>query len=163
IDVRAWDCDFLACSAYKFFGPHVGILWGKARWLEELEPYKVKPCVDTIPERWETGTLNHEGLAGAAAAGDDLGELGGADVGRALTAIRAYEHELGGRLLAGLAERPAVKVWGISDLKRLGERVPTVSISVKGFYPTYVAQHLARKQIYSWNGNMYALELSERL
>lgn len=163
IDVRAWDCDFLACSAYKFFGPHVGILWGKARWLEELEPYKVKPCVETIPDRWMTGTQNHEGLAGVAAAVDYLEELGAGDARRGLSTIRAYEQELGGALLAGLAERPKIKVWGIRETARLGERVPTFSISVKGFYPTYLAQHLARRHIYSWNGNMYALELSERL
>src|SRR5436190_12585552 len=76
IDVQAWDCDFLACSAYKFFGPHVGILWGRRRWLEELVPYKVRPCADTIPDRWMTGTQNHEGLAGVVAAVAYLEEIG---------------------------------------------------------------------------------------
>jgi cysteine desulfurase family protein (TIGR01976 family) len=163
IDVQAWDCDFLACSAYKFFGPHVGILWGKARWLEELEPYKVKPCVDTLPDRWMTGTQNHEGLAGVAAAVDYLEEIGGGDVRRGMTAIRAHEKELGRRLLAGLAERPGVKVWGIRDPGRLDQRVPTVSISVKGVSPEAAATHLAREHVYAWNGNCYALELSESL
>src|SRR5437588_740635 len=76
IDVQAWDCDFLACSAYKFFGPPAGILWGKRRWLEELEPYKVRPAVDTLPDRWATGTQNHEGPAGVAAAASEPAEDG---------------------------------------------------------------------------------------
>jgi cysteine desulfurase family protein (TIGR01976 family) len=156
IDVQGWDCDFLACSAYKFFGPHVGILWGKRKWLEEMEPYKVKPCADTLPDRWMTGTQNHEGLAGVVAAVAYLKEVG-------LTRIRDYEMELGKKLLAAFGERRKIKVWGISDPRRIKERVPTISISVEGFTPTQVAEHLARHEIYSWNGNMYALELSERL
>jgi len=76
IDVQAWDCDFLACSAYKFFGPHVGILYGKRRWLEELTPYKVRPCADTLPDRWMTGTQNHEGIVGVSAALEYLATVG---------------------------------------------------------------------------------------
>jgi cysteine desulfurase family protein (TIGR01976 family) len=156
IDVRAWDCDFLACSAYKFFGPHVGILWGKRTLLEQLEPYKVKPCADTLPDRWMTGTQNHEGLAGVAAAVSYIEEVG-------MRSMRDYEQELGGRLLAGLNSNAKVKVWGIRDPRRLAERVPTFSIGVEGRTPTQVAEHLARHQIYAWNGNMYAYELSARL
>ncbi len=156
IDVQGWDCDFLACSAYKFFGPHVGILWGKRKWLESLEPYKVRPCADTLPDRWMTGTQNHEGLAGVAAAVSYIEEANP-------TAIRAYEQELGSKLLASLASRRRIKVWGIADPRRAAERVPTVSISVEGRSPVDLARHLARHQIYAWNGNMYALELSERL
>jgi cysteine desulfurase family protein (TIGR01976 family) len=155
IDVQAWDCDFLACSAYKFFGPHVGILWGRRDWLEALEPYKVRPCADTIPDRWMTGTQNFEGLAGVAAAVDYLTEVGP-------ETLRAYEQALGGRLLAGLAER-GIKVWGITDPSRLGERVPTFSIEMPGRTAAEVALHLASHEIYAWNGNMYAMELSERL
>ncbi len=156
IDVQGWDCDFLACSAYKFFGPHVGILWGKRRWLEELEPYKVRPCADTLPDRWMTGTQNHEGLAGVAAAVAYLKDVG-------LIRIREYEQELGKKLLSALSERRKIKVWGIHDPRRMTERVPTVSIGIEGHTPTQVAEHLARHEIYTWNGNMYALELSERL
>jgi cysteine desulfurase family protein (TIGR01976 family) len=162
IDVQAWDCDFLACSAYKFFGPHVGVLWGKRRRLEELEPYKVRPCADTIPDCWMTGTQNHEGLAGVVAAVNYLEEIAG-DVRSTMTAIRAYEQELCRKLLAGLAQRPRIKVWGITDPGRLAERAPTFSVSVAGHSPEAVARHLANKFIYAWNGNMYALELSERL
>src|SRR5262249_50795153 len=151
-----WGCDFLACSAYKFFGPHVGILWGKQRWLEALEPYKVRPDVNTLPDRWETGTLNHEGLAGVVAAVSYLADLGSASgaapsslplspsegergreegtdrrtaVRRGMEAIRGYEQELARRLLAGLAARPRFKVWGITDPSHLSQRVPTISIT----------------------------------
>ena len=162
IDVQAWGCDFLACSAYKFFGPHVGILWGRRRWLEELEPYKVRPAPDTLPDRWMTGTQNHEGLAGVAAAVDYLaGVAGGLRAG--MSAIRAYERELAGRLLAGLAERKRFKVWGITEPARLDQRVPTISITAADRSPADIALHLAARDIYVWNGNMYALELSERL
>ncbi len=174
IDVRAWDCDFLACSAYKFFGPHVGVLWGKRCWLEELQPYKVRPAADTLPDRWMTGTQNHEGIAGVVAAVDYLAEIG-ADLPRdvlpsrdrrlrrAMASIRAYEQELARRLLAGLAERPRFKVWGITDPARLDERVPTISVTAADRPPHAIARHLAEREIYAWDGNLYALELSERL
>jgi cysteine desulfurase family protein (TIGR01976 family) len=179
IDVQKWGCDFLACSAYKFFGPHVGILWGKRELLEELPAYKVRPVPDRIPDRWMTGTQNHEGLAGVGAAVDYLAEIGVRHPGHAagssamagrrhsihagLAAIRAYESELAARLLAGLAERPRFKVWGIGDPGRREWRVPTVSITCADRTPDEMAEHLARRQIYTWNGNMYALELTERL
>ncbi len=163
IDVQAWDCDFLACSAYKFFGPHVGILWGKRQWLEELEPCKVRPCANTLPDRWMTGTQNHEGLAGVAAAVGYLKDVGQGEIHAGMKRIRDYEQDLGCKLLTALAERRHIKVWGISDPRRIKERVPTISISVQGHTPAEVAEHLARHEIYTWNGNMYALELSERL
>jgi cysteine desulfurase family protein (TIGR01976 family) len=131
IDVQALGVDFLACSAYKFFGPHVGVLWGRRELLDELPAYKVRPSPDTVPGRWMTGTQNHEGLAGVAAAGDYLDALGGqlAEEGdcreqlrTAMTAIRAHEQTLSRRLLAGLAERPRFRVWGVTDLTRGEER-----------------------------------------
>src|SRR5262249_22104778 len=153
MDVQAWDCDFLACSAYKFFGPHVGILWGKRHWLEELEPYKVRPAVDTLPDRWETGTQNHEGLAGVAAAVaylESVGVANGADgadrrtaLRRGMEAIRAYEQELARQLLGGLAQRRRFKVQGITDSARLAQRVPTVSITASDRSPLEIAEHLA--------------------
>ena len=162
IDVQAWGCDFLACSAYKFFGPHVGVLWGKRRWLDELEPYKVRPAADTIPDRWMTGTQNHEGLAGVAAAVAYLAGIAGG-LRPSMLAVQAYERELAGRLLAGLAERTRFKVWGITEPSRLDQRVPTISITAADRSPTDIARHLAERDFYVWNGNMYALELSERL
>jgi cysteine desulfurase family protein (TIGR01976 family) len=172
IDVQALGCDFLACSAYKFFGPHVGVLWGRRELLEELPAYKVRPAPETLPGRWMTGTQNHEGLAGVAAAVDYLDALGGqlAEEGdcreqlrTAMTAIRAHEQTLSHRLLAGLAERPRFRVWGVTDLARLDERVPTIAITAQDVEPQALAEYLASRQIYVWSGNMYALEVSERL
>jgi cysteine desulfurase family protein (TIGR01976 family) len=171
IDVQDWDCDFLACSAYKFFGPHVGILWGRRSLLESLSPYKVRPAPETAPDRWMTGTQNHEGIAGVAAAVEYLAslqpELASQDrrsrLRANLTAIREYEMTFSRRLLEGLAARPRFRVWGITDLQRLHERAPTVSITCRDRTPLRMAQHLAEREIYAWNGNFYALNLTERL
>ena len=171
IDVQDWDCDFLACSAYKFFGPHVGILWGRRALLESLSPYKVRPAPDTTPDRWMTGTQNHEGIAGVAAAVDYLAslqpELASQDrrsrLRANLTAIREYERTLSRRLLEGLAARPRFRVWGITDPKHLQNAAPTVSITCRDRTPLQLAQHLAEREIYAWNGNFYALNLTERL
>jgi cysteine desulfurase family protein (TIGR01976 family) len=173
IDVQAWGCDLLACSAYKFFGPHVGILWGKRQILEELPVYKLRPVPDRIPDAWMTGTQNHEALAGAAAAVGYLAEIGresaktnGSSRSRvraAMEHIQLYEQGLAAKLLHGLAERPRWKVWGITDANRLSSRVPTVSITCKDFSPEAIARDLADCAIYAWNGNMYAIGLTERL
>jgi cysteine desulfurase family protein (TIGR01976 family) len=170
MDVQAWGCDFLACSAYKFFGPHVGILWGRRVLLEELPAYKVRPAPATLPDRWMTGTQNHEGLAGVAAAIDYLADIGGASSpdrrGRlraALTAIAAYEGELGRRLLDALAERRRFKVWGITDPARRSGRVPTIALTMADRPALALAEHLAARGIYTWSGNLYALGLAERL
>src|SRR5262249_61493246 len=137
-----WGCDFLACSAYKFFGPHVGILWGRADLLRELPAYKVRPASESLPDRWMTGTQNHEGIAGVGAAVDYLADLGrqvmapGAQglqplglrpqLRAALEAIRSYEAGLCVRLLAGLAERARVRVWGGCRPRRVGGGRPAV-------------------------------------
>ncbi len=179
IDVGAWGCDFLACSAYKFFGPHIGILWGAQSLLESLPAYKVRPAPDRSPDRWMTGTQNHEGIAGVAAAVEYLAAIGAGhpehhprfphlrerrlNVHAGMAAIQEYETGLVRKLLAGLAERKRFKVWGITDPGRLAERVPTVSITLPGRSATALAEHLAARQIYAWNGNFYALELTERL
>jgi cysteine desulfurase family protein (TIGR01976 family) len=169
IDVQALGCDFLACSAYKFFGPHVGILWGKRELLETWPCYKVRPSSNELPGKWMTGTQNHEGLAGVAAAISYLADLAPPNANRrvrlkaALTSIQAYEKTLSEHLLRGLAERPHFRVLGIRDPKRVAERVPTVSITAKDVTPQALAAHLARRQIYSWAGNSYALEVSEQL
>jgi cysteine desulfurase family protein (TIGR01976 family) len=171
IDVRSWDCDFLACSAYKFFGPHAGILWGKAALLESLPAYKVRPAPDHGPDRWMTGTQNHEGIAGVAAAVEYLAGLGEVTgmrdrrsyVHAGMAAIREYEAGLTRKLLAGLAERPRFKVWGVTDPGRLGQRVPTVSLTLPGRSAADLAAHLAARQVYAWSGNFYAVELTERL
>ena len=179
IDVQEWACDFMVCSAYKFFGPHVGVLWGRRELLTRLPAYKLRPVPESIPDRWQTGTQDHEGLAGVAATIDYLAELGDRHAtyqsgfprlaGRrrllhgGMAAIRAYEATLSAKLLAALANRPRIKVWGISDQRQLGWRVPTISITMGDRDPNCIADHLAKREIYTWHGNMYALELCKRL
>jgi cysteine desulfurase family protein (TIGR01976 family) len=179
IDVQAWDCDFLACSAYKFFGPHVGILWGKRELLEHLPAYKLRPVPDKLPDRWMTGTQSHEGLAGVAAAIDYIAVLGAAhrehegtfptfsgrrlQVHAGLAAIREYEAQLTRQLLDGLAKRRRYRVWGITEPDRLAGRVPTVSVTLADCPADRIAEHLAARSIFTWSGNLYALGLSERL
>jgi cysteine desulfurase family protein (TIGR01976 family) len=176
IDVRDWDCDFLACSAYKFFGPHVGALWGKRELLDSLPVYKLRPVPETLPDRWMTGTQNHEGLAGVVAAIDYLAELGAKhpattarpsgrrlQIHAGLAAVRAYEAGLSKQLLEALAERPRFKVWGITDPARISQRVPTVSLTLAGHLAGELAEYLASRDIYVWSGNLYALGLTETL
>jgi cysteine desulfurase family protein (TIGR01976 family) len=172
IDVTAWDCDFLCCSAYKFFGPHVGVLYGKRHLLEELPAYKVRPCPETLPDRWMTGTQNFAAIAGTGAAveylagiGRSLGASGGrrACLVRAFAAIEEYERSAGARLLEALAAVKGVHIYGITDPKRSHERVPTVSFTVAGRTPGAVARHLAQRSVFAWHGNYYALPLTEAL
>lgn len=173
LDVAGWDCDFLACSAYKFFGPHVGVLWGRRALLEGLPAYKVRPAPDSIPGRWMTGTQNHEGIAGTLAAVEYLADLGrsvATDVPPRRTALAAayraigdYERCLVERLLAGLARLPGVRVWGIADPERLDQRVPTVGITHRRLGPRLLAEHLAARGIFVWHGHFYALPLIEAL
>ncbi|MCC6455218.1 MAG: cysteine desulfurase-like protein [Caldilineaceae bacterium] len=175
IDVKEIGCDFLACSAYKFFGPHVGILYGKAEHLARLHAYKVRPASDAAPDKWETGTKNHEGLAGVTAAIDYLAELGSA-YGRVpfsaprrekLTAawveIEAYEQMLIERLIGGIEVINGVRIYGISQRADWKSRVATVSIRKEGTTPEQLASALAAENIFAWDGNSYALNLSEAL
>ena len=153
IDVTALGCDFLVCSAYKFFGPHVGILYGRRELLEAHRPYKVRPADDAPPHSWETGTVNLEGIAGAAAAIRYLQGLG-------MDAVQAYERELAARLLDGLTAIPGVTLYGTLDLDR---RVPTAAFTLAGHTPADVSGALAEQGIFVWDGNYYALELMQRL
>lgn len=171
IDVVALGCDFLACSAYKFFGPHVGILWGHRALLETLPAYKVRPAPNELPGRWMTGTQNHEGIAGVAACIDYLAEIGRglgvtgrrAELRTAMNAIQDYERSLAKLMLAGLLEMPRFRIHGIRDVGRLEERVPTFIITDRGLSPRRIAEHLAERGIFAWHGNNYALQISERL
>ena len=164
IDVQVLGCDYLACSAYKFFGPHVGILWGRRTLLDTLPAYKVRPAPNDLPGKWMTGTQNHEGIAGVAAAIDYLADLDPAhDLRAAMTAIQAYERSLARRLLDGLSRMQRYTVWGIRDLDRLDWRVPTIAVTDRESMPSQVAKRLAAQQIYVWHGNNYALEVSEFL
>ena len=153
MDVHAVGCDFVACSAYKFFGPHVGVLYGRRELLERIRPYKVRPAHDEPPDSWETGTINLEGIAGTAAAARYMVEIGAA-------AITTYERTLTARLIQGLDAIAGVTQFGTRDLDR---RVPTVVFIVAGRTPAEVSAALARHDIFVWDGNYYALELMERL
>jgi cysteine desulfurase family protein (TIGR01976 family) len=173
IDVRALDCDFLVCSPYKFFGPHMGTLYGKREHLTRFRPYKVRPAPDSLPDRWETGTQVQELIAGIGAAVDYLAELGrhcDATVtdrrSALLAAYRAtHDHEMALflRLAEGLFAIPDLQFYGISDLKRLHDRCSTVSIRLANHTPTEVATFLGERGIFTWDGNYYALNLTEHL
>lgn len=180
IDVRALGCDFLACSAYKFFGPHIGVLYGRYELLDRLPAYKVRPAPARPPGKFETGTQSHEGVAGLVAALNYLASIGEAYgeayqgsfpgmVGRRLAlhagmaAIRAHERGLSAHLLAGLQSVPGLRVWGLTDPARLDRRTPTVAITLEGWHPRRVAERLGERGIYVWDGNYYALAVMERL
>jgi len=173
IDVKGLDCDFLVCSPYKFFGPHMGTLYGKKEHLERFRPYKVRPASSISPECWETGTQVHELIAGIGAAVDYLAELGkrcdptGTTRRKALAAAYRttvpYERTLLERLLNGLESLPGVKIYGITDRARFGERCATVSFRIGDHNPTGIAEFLGDRGIFTWDGNFYALNLSERL
>jgi len=206
IDVTAIDCDFLVCSTYKFFGPHMGVLFGKREHLQRLRPYKVRPLTDAIPNRWEWGTLNHECIAGIAACVDYIADLGRrahnpnglasldgqprrpsphgsshrrAAIVAAFEAIHHYEHGLMERLIAGLSQIPRLKVYGITDPARFAERCPTLALRVADQSadqnadqsanqttdqtPLALAAELGDRGFFTWDGNYYALNLTERL
>ncbi len=172
IDVQALGCDFLACSAYKFFGPHVGVLYGKLDLLDRLSAYKVRPADDHPPFKFETGTLNHEGIAGTRAAVEYLAQIPNAQyqasnrrerVVAGMAAIKEYEQTLSAQLISGLRQIKGLKIWGITDLAQLDRRVPTVSFTLEGHSPREVAEYLGRRGIFVWDGNYYALAVMERL
>jgi cysteine desulfurase family protein (TIGR01976 family) len=174
IDVTALDCDFLVCSSYKFFGPHAGILYGKRSILEGFKPHKVRPCPPELPHCWETGTQNHEGIAGIGAAVEYLAQLGDNDKSapddnmrhrlvRGMDLIADYESKLCRRLIAGLQEIGGIRIYGITDHARSNERLCTVAFTWDRFSPVQIAAWLGNHGIYCWSGNYYALRLMETL
>src|SRR5579872_128489 len=172
IDVRDLDCDFLACSPYKFFGPHQGVLYGKHEHLQRLRPYKLRAACDTVPDRWELGTLTHECLAGVAAAVDYIAELGRRAGGQgsrrellraAYRAIQTHERGLAETLVGGLLKIPGLRLYGISDPARFAERVPTVAVRMEGHPPLELATKLGERGIFTWDGNYYAIAVTERM
>ncbi len=190
IDVAALDCDFLVCSTYKFFGPHMGVLFGKREHLARLRPYKVRPLTNAVPNRWEWGTLNHECIAGITACVEYLADLGRredptsrnkrekwgthavmsrrrAAIVAAFEAIHQYEHGLMERLIAGLLQIPKVKIYGITDPARFAERCPTIALRVidqnADQTPLALATKLGERGFFTWDGNYYALNLTEQL
>jgi cysteine desulfurase family protein (TIGR01976 family) len=173
IDVRALDCDFLVCSTYKFFGPHMGVLYGKREHLKRLQPYKVRANTNAIPNRWEWGTLNHECIAGITACVEylaDLGRRANPAAGNRRTAllaaygaIQAHERGLAERLIGGLLAIPGLTLYGIRDAARFDQRCPTVAVRIQAHTPLELATKLGERGFFTWDGNYYALNLTERL
>ncbi len=168
IDVQALGCDFLSCSAYKFFGPHLGILWGRRQLLEEVRPAKVPPAPDRVPERWETGTLCHEAIAGTAAAVEWIASLAPPAAGdgwrsrvaAGMEAIEAIEAPLFRRLVTGIREIPGVRIYGPPEGR---PRTPTLAFTLEGSSPSEVARTLAARGIFVWDGDFYASTVIDRL
>jgi len=172
MDVTDWNCDYLVCSAYKFFGPHIGVLYGRKDRMQSLIPYKLRPAPDNLPGRWMTGTQNHACIVGAAAAVDYIASLSPIPADHqnrrerlidAMSIISNYETELISKLLEGLMSIPRLKVFGITDPNRMSERAPTVSFQVAGATSIEVAQRLGDQGVFAWHGNYYALPLTESL
>ncbi|HEY6337016.1 MAG TPA: cysteine desulfurase-like protein [Candidatus Sulfotelmatobacter sp.] len=189
IDVAALDCDFLVCSTYKFYGPHMGVLFGKREHLERLRPYKVRPNTNAIPNCWEWGTLNHECIAGIAACVDYIADLGRhhgtcgdrrpgsppsearpaattprrARIRAAYATIHEHEGRLLERMMAGLQTIPRLKIYGITDPARYHERCATLAVRIEGHTPLELATRLGDRGIFTWDGNYYALNLTEHL
>jgi cysteine desulfurase family protein (TIGR01976 family) len=180
IDVQALNCDFLVCSAYKFYGPHLGVLYGKYEQLDRLEAYKVRPSPNDPPEKFETGTQSFEAIAGGRAAVDYLASLGerygrefkreydGFEARRlnlkaGLSAVHEYEKNLFTRLMKGLEELPGIAFYGITDVGRFDYRAPTVAFNLEGHAPRSIAAELGAANINVWDGNYYAPVLMERL
>ena len=169
IDVRDLDCDFLACSTYKFFGPHMGVLYGKREHLARLTPYKVRANTNAVPQRWEWGTLNHECIAGITACVEYIAELGQrseqvpdqrAAIRAAYRAIQAHERTLTTKMLRGLSEIRGLRLYGIDSPEG---RCPTFAIRIEAHTPIQLATKLGERGIFTWDGNYYAINLSERL
>jgi cysteine desulfurase family protein (TIGR01976 family) len=170
IDVQAWDCDYLVCSGYKFFGPHIGILYGKPQRMQEICPYKLRPSPDSIPGRWMTGTQNHPCIAGLTAAIDYIASLDPLQapsrsqrLDNAFNWIQHSESERIAQLLDGLNRIPHVKLYGIANPQETSRRAPTLAFVVQGLDSASVAQKLADQAICAWHGNYYALPLSTAL
>jgi selenocysteine lyase/cysteine desulfurase len=207
IDVRALDCDFLVCSTYKFFGPHVGVLYGKREHLKRLHPYKVRPNTNNIPNCWEWGTLNHECIAGIKACVDYWEELGRRTCGAGILAreegnvlptdaadrnvrptqsasaignasrvrnrrdaivaahqaIHVHERAMMEKMMAGLLAIPGLKLYGISDPRRLDHRCATFVVRIEGHTPLELATKLGERGFFTWDGNYYALNVTEQL
>lgn len=181
IDVTALDVDFLVCSAYKFFGPHLGILYGKEHLLERLVPYQLRPAPHNVPDKFENGTKNHECLAGLVGTLGYLAELGERISGTqgkgdetrsmtqrdalhaAMTGIREYEKTLSLAMLEGLQSVPGLRIYGITDVGRIDERVPTFCFTIEGRNTSELGHQLAERGIFAWTGNYYALDIMEQL
>jgi cysteine desulfurase family protein (TIGR01976 family) len=175
IDVASLRADFLVCSPYKFFAPHLGMLYGRAEHLDRVGAYRVRPAGEALPGKWETGTQNHEALAGLLGTfgylerlGAAYGSAGGGSDRRgrlraAMAAIHAHERGLSTGTLDRLARVPGLHLYGITDPARVEERVPTFAFTLGGHSPRAIAEHLAARGISAWDGDFYAWELVRNL
>ena len=171
IDVQALDCDFLACSAYKFFGPHLGMVYGKKEHLEGFTPYKVEPAKDVAPGRWETGTQSFEAMAGFIAAVDYIAAISELDddhtrrekLTAAFAKTKQHEMALSEHFLTRLVNYPRIKLYGIDDFDRLNERTPTFALTFEGLEPRAVSEFLGKQHICVWDGHFYAQGLCKQL
>jgi cysteine desulfurase family protein (TIGR01976 family) len=173
IDVAALDCDFLACSTYKFFGPHMGVLFGKREHLKRLRPYKVRPNTNAIPNCWEWGTMQHESIAGITACVEYIADLGRRArpevtsrreaIEAAYAAIHEHERALLEKMMTGLAKIRGLKIYGITDPARFHERCATLAIRIENNTPLELATKLGDRGFFTWDGNYYALNLTEHL
>jgi cysteine desulfurase family protein (TIGR01976 family) len=189
IDVAALDCDFLVCSTYKFFGPHMGVLFGKREHLQRLRPYKVRPNTNAIPNCWEWGTMNHECIAGVTACVEYIADLGRnqgacgdgrparpssaarsaanttrcAAIAAAYAAIHEHERALLERMMTGLKDIPGLKIYGITDPARFDERCATFAVRIENHTPLELSTKLGERGFFTWDGNYYALNLTEHL
>jgi cysteine desulfurase family protein (TIGR01976 family) len=167
IDVQSLDCDFLACSAYKFFGPHIGVLWGREELLSQLESFKVRPAPNQPPGKWETGTQSFESIAGTLGALGYLRDLANnmkkPSLADAMELIRNYECTLSQHFLAGVTRIPRISLYGIADPLSVMRRTPTFAVRVEGVPPDLVAQKLGDLGIFVWSGDFYAVDLIKRL
>ena len=180
VDVQDLGCDLLACSAYKFFGPHMGILYGRYDLLDQLQAYKVRPAKNAPPGKFETGTQSHEGIAGTLASVEYLAEIGRRyggsfadgfagfegrrlDLKAGMMAIEQHELHLTAAILDELEAIPDIQIHGITDRRCLDQRVPTISFTWPGRHPRAIAEALGKQGIFVWDGNYYALAVTERL
>jgi cysteine desulfurase family protein (TIGR01976 family) len=170
IDVQALGCDFLVCSAYKFYGPHAGILWGRRDLLESLKPEKLDASSDELPSRYEIGTQSHEAIAGILGAleyyawlGADAGGSFRARINAGKAAMQRHEQDLTSRLTAGLSALRGVRIHGLTGANEMVDRVSTISLSVEGHSPDALAAALGDQNIFVWGGHNYALEVIDRL
>jgi len=171
IDVREIGADLVACSPYKIFGPHLGIVFGRRELLGSLRPYKVRPASEELPFAFETGTMNHEAFAGWIAAVEYLAALSSGHGRDRRTRVAEtfdrvivpYEADLSRRFLDGVRRIPAVRLYGIADPERVDERTPTFAVRVRDQHPAETAKALAERGVFVWDGNYFALELMERL
>ncbi len=185
IDVAALGCDILVCSAYKFFGPHVGVMYGRHELMERLSAYKVRPAGDAPPDKWETGTQSFESIAGAMGAVEYIARLGrtlgksegeangpaprspvtdrAAAVRAGMCGIREWEAQLAREMLDGLSSVTGLRIFGITEAARMAERVPTFAFTMDGLHPRQICQELDRKGMCASDGNYYAVEVTTRL